>query len=234
MQEFIESQPVASRGVIHKIFAGFPETAQVDYFELPPNSIILRQGYPAVYVFALLEGHTVLTGMQPHGYNYVLSYFNAIHLFGEFEALGKYDTYIATIIAKSKCRLLRFSIDAYNTWLHGNADVVFERASGTVATLVDQLLCERCNLFLDAGGRLIIYLLDYYNQNATSRSDTVRIKAIRSEISDATGYSVRTVNRQISKLCQKGILTSHKRGLYISAEQFELLKSCLPDYLSDY
>lgn len=232
MSEFIDSQPVATRDVLHKIFVGFPERAQVDYYEILPDSIILRQGYPAINIFVLLEGHTVLTGLQPYGYNYVLSYFNAIHFFGEFEAIGKYDTYIATIIAKSNCRLLRFSADVYNAWLRSNTDIILDRTSGIVAMLVDQLLCERSNLFLDAGGRLITYLLDYYNQNVTAKSSTVRIKAIRNEISDATGYSIRTVNRQIAKLCEKGVLTNHKRGLYISKEQYELLKTCLPDYLS--
>lgn len=218
-----EQEPVKS--FFRKMFAKFPSSGQVDLLRVPAGRLVCNQDDRAQYVYVLLEGQAVATGQQPQGYNYVISEFSAVHFFGEFETIGRLDSYIAAIVAKTDCRLIRFSPDVYLNWLKNDPDQAFDHFCDIIGSLLDQLLRERMNLFMDARERLTSFLADYYAENACAEDDVIPVRMTRMDISDSTGYAVRTVNRKVRSLGEQGLICVKNGKILISRAQYQRLKA---------
>lgn len=230
MQDIIAQEQEPLKSFFRKVFSRFPADRQVDLLRVPAGKLICTQDDRAQYVYVLVEGQAVATGQQPQGYNYVISDFTAVHFFGEFETIGRLDNYIAGIVAKTDCRLIRFSPDVYLEWLKRDPEEAFDHFRDIISSLLDQLIRERTNLFMDARERLLSFFMEYYAENAATQDDVVAVRMTRTDISDSTGYSVRTVNRKVRSLSQQGYVRVRNGKIWIERAQYRRMKEELSKY----
>lgn len=102
---------------------------------------------------------------------------------------------------------------------------MFRVMRGAVNSILEQLFSERENLFLDANMRLTNTLLHYYEEHYNANVSRVCIRLTRQELSDTTGYSVRTVARRLEALEEIGLITRENRHCYISNKQYLSLQA---------
>ena len=81
------------------------------------------------------------------------------------------------------------------------------------------------NLFMDARERLTSFLADYYAENACAEDDVIPVRMTRMDISDSTGYAVRTVNRKVRSLGEQGLICVKNGKILISRAQYQRLKA---------
>ncbi len=93
-----------------------------------------------------------------------------------------------------------------------------------MATLVFEKKHEREYMFMNCKERLIKYLVKSYENKHKENQDKLKINKTQAELSDRTGFNVRSVQRNIAALEKEGLISIENGKITISPEQFLRLK----------
>lgn len=212
-------------------FQGFPKDAEISVISIEEKGRILSEGESAENVFVLIKGKARLNIMQRKGFHYILDKGEQTTIFGDLEVINNEKEYYATVTAQSDCQVIAFAKETYLQWINSSPDTMFRIMKGAINTILAQLFSERGNLFLDANVRMTNTLLHYYENHCSENNSKVCIRLTRQEISDTTGYSIRTVARRLEALEERGYISRENRHCYITAKQYKALQNYLKECL---
>lgn len=221
--EYLKTENTPVRGELGKLMAAYPPEAPLFPLRLSAGESLLHEEDPCRLIYLLLAGRVSVVTNQPRVSRYTLSEFGAIEFFGEYEALGGLSRYIAEVRAVTDCRLLALPTEEYLLWMRRDPDLFFVRVRHILEHLLYQTANERNLHFLDAAGQAIQFLIRAYEKGG-GPPGTVRIGATRTEMAETMGNSVRTVNRAVHSLSDRGLVTVKNGKLQLSAAQYASLK----------
>jgi CRP-like cAMP-binding protein len=206
LAEYLPSESDSVRAKLSPMMDSFPCGAPVFPVSLDLGDALIREGDPCKRVYLLLHGRVSVIISRPRFSSYTVTDFRPFEFFGEYELLAGRDRYLAEVRAASPCRFLAFPAQTYFQWVKSDPEFFFGRVRSILGTLLDQTVNERTRHFLDASGRVIQVLLHACDIRREPQED-IRLDVTRAEIAEQTGCSVRTVNRVIRELVQKGFLS---------------------------
>lgn len=186
-----------------------------------PKAIITLAGDSPTYIYFLESGTAQGLKMDDSG--------NCYHYFvirkkegsiGLLEVLSHERAYIATIIAMTPISVLRVEsalvykyimddINLLRCCLHSVSHDLYLRSAN------DGLLYYRSGL-----DRVKLFITDYYLTNSINKN-TIVLQTDYQTIANNIGASLRTVGRSIQQLKELSLVTSYKKKITISFDQYE-------------
>lgn len=163
------------------------------------------------------------------GETYIFTSFSAPEIFGEMEALAEIPKFRASLVAVTECVFIAGSVEAYLSWLKGDANILYERTQKLLKHFMDEARNNRAYLLLDGMERIKLYFVERCGHD---QEDGIWVlKNTRQQISDETGYSVKTVNRVIKKLSQQELLAVIGQRIMITDSQYKKMLESIDDKL---
>ncbi|MBR1822304.1 MAG: Crp/Fnr family transcriptional regulator [Clostridia bacterium] len=187
---------------------------------------LVRDSEEATGVHFLLRGSATAVYSQPGGEEYPFATFWAPTVIGEFEALAERRWYRSSVLCKTECWVARMPSDAYLQWVRADSELLYARTREIIRALTYQARLERSQLFLSAQQRICLYLCDSAGpcDDVSARGGKLyEVRATRRQIGDGTGYSEKTVQRELGKLAREGNLTLRRGRIQMTVEQLSAL-----------
>lgn len=195
----------------------------------PPGSVIISRGDPPEYIYFFEKGTALGTRNYNDGNNYY--YFRITKengCLGLLEVLSHHSRIVATVVASTEVTVLRIS-----------SALIYEYIMSDLSMLRSCLRIVACDLYQRSGNdgilyyqrgidRVRYYLVQYCNLHGNG-DRPVLVRPDYQTIASNIGVSVRTVVRGIRSLKETGEITSEKKKISISREQYEtMLEAILP------
>lgn len=213
--DFLRQGTSSRSDYFRSLFAAFPPGGSVTVVHVPAGKAVLRQDEPCQSVFVLLEG-CARASIHQHNSTHALSDVMDVEFFGEYEVLAGDEIFLADVIAQTDCQFLAISTKDYLRWMRSDSDLLLTRTRRIVTALLQQAARERSSIYLASDDRMIRFLLDYYEQYATDGRDTVTVALTRADIGERTGFSMRTINRAVCSLFDRGLIARRKGKIVLT------------------
>lgn len=219
---------------LEELWEKYSPTSQLNYSALPeeirnrgtvlhynPNEIVMNRGDFPAYIYFIISGVAFGSRNYNDGNNYF--YFTMNHSNGcpgLLEILAHKSKIIATVVAATDLTVLKIDSAIIYEYLMTNIEMLYN-CTFTVAEDLYKSSGNSGLLYYQQGiDRVRYYLVQYYLLNYETSSDPLVVKPDYQTIASNIGISVRTVVRSIQKLKQLGEVSSCKRKITISAQQY--------------
>ena len=153
------------------------------------------------------------------GETYIFTQFSAPEIYGEMEMLAGIPLYRSSLVAATDCVFIVGPATAYVSWIKRDANALYERTQFLAKRVMEEGRSNRAYLLLDGTERIKIYFTDYYT--CSEDEPICVLRNTRQQISDETGYSVKTVSRVIKKLSGQGFLTVEGQRIIMTNKQYK-------------
>ena len=103
---------------------------------------------------------------------------------------------------------------------------LFLRTQKILLDLTRQTRNDRKYLMLECMDRMALYLLEYCEKQYDRKPDDMQevfVRRTREELSNAIGFSEKTINRNTRKLADQDFLSLRSGKIFISKEQYEAM-----------
>ena len=184
---------------------------------------------PMNQINILLSGSVKAIEEYISGDVYIFKEFTKPYIFGEMEAMAGMRFYRASLVADTNCIIVTIPTSIFINYLKSNTDILFRRSQLVINQLIEDEKDNRTYLMLDATNRIKVYFLNQYEYNP--RNEACLIRKTRQEIADATGYSVKTVNRVMKRLQEEGYLKVAGQKILITKDQYNKIKACIDEII---
>lgn len=225
--------PPEKQKYMEKLFCNCTE--QVKYYmtliEIEAERTFIRAGTDCTHIYIILSGK--VTGVEWPSYNrsYPFKDFGAGDFFGEIECFAGLPQYRISIIASTKCRVLAIPAQYYMEWMHIDSDALFMRTHENMRRLITQTAEARRYLFMDGKDRLMVHLIRKFEQKQPAPK-FLELKQTRTQISDEIGFSIKTLNRSITKLEQLNLISTRRGKIVISFEGYIQMKAHIERHIN--
>ncbi len=213
---------------LRTIMAGIPDRVKrrCALVHFQAGTILFYKGDLLEGIFLLCEGTTKVMNIFSKGNVYLVSEMNHITFIGEQAILAGEKKASVTVEAVTDCTMIRIPIDAFLEWI--------DRDHGLTKLLLRRLAIRQYGVSLKHGDRSYqscSYLLEKYlvKRYEKTAEEEVRVAETRQTIADKLGVSLRSVERGISQLKEKELITVRKRKAYINEEQYHRLVEMIED-----
>lgn len=170
---------------------------------------IIEQGYEVQNFYILLKGSIKVYYTTTSGKNHIQNILEDGDIFGELEVL-KSRPCICTIEAIKDSEVIIIPKNAYRTWLEKDFEF---------SLFINELICNKFYLKTKKVSEDILYPLSFRLVNHIlflhEKHDADIIKVSKSLIAEELATSVRSLNRLIMDLSQKGLIDYQKGQLTI-------------------
>ncbi len=225
--------PLYSKKQLNKHFASAPEWI-LDYFsvvKIPPNAFFVNENDPADTVYYVVDGLYKAIDYRIFGVEYVFAEFSKVYAMGGLEALLDFDTYIATLQAISECIAIKIPRSQFNKWLESDIVALRHESKMMGEYLLEQGQLAREYLFLPGPERLSKILIQRYERDAVN--GVLKAALSRQDLSNETGFGIKTVSRSLKYLTDKGLITRNKRYIIVDYEQYLQMKGIIASIVRD-
>lgn len=182
---------------------------------------IIKTGDPCASVWFLMSGVAGVTYELASGIFYSFAKFEVPSLLGEMEAFSGHPVYRATVVCETDCVFVTLPTESFLRWMKESNTALFTLMTYLTKKIAAQTVRDRSFLFSGGEKRLIFQLIQYYENNQKNGVCVLRVQRYR--LADEICASIKTVNRCILKLKEKGMITQKGRTISIAKEQYELL-----------
>ena len=104
--------------------------------------------------------------------------------------------------------------------------MLFLRTQNILLELTRQTRNDRKYLMLECMDRMVLYLLEYCEKQYSEKQDRtmeIFIQRTREELSNAIGFTEKTINRNIRKLAEQDFVSVHSGKISISRKQYDAM-----------
>ncbi len=181
----------------------------------------IAAGEKCTNIFIILSGKAQGIDTQIQGKVYTFKEFGPGNVLGEYECLSGIPEYSITICTVTDCIFWVIPSTVYFRWMKMDGNALFLRAQRLLLELTHQTMENRKHLLLNCDDRLILYFLSQYEKHR--KNGSVTIGKTRDEIANTTGFHVKTINRNIKRLQEKGYISIQAGKICISRQQYEAM-----------
>lgn len=204
---------------IEKLISSMPPGVKVGVETVKGKTIVAKAHEKVGRVLLLCSGSMEVFNEFESGNIIIVEELGLAEFIGEIETLAGLDKFVCTVSAISDCIVLSMSPKDFLRW--------FYHSDSFARELAIRISTRNCRQAKDIGSlkyynssyRIGAYLLQLAAPYIES-GKTAELKITRIELAHRQGASERTVNRLISKLKDKGIVTSLYGKILISQQQY--------------
>lgn len=221
--EYMKLLPTNEQEYMNRLFANCPQEVKnrMCIRNVERGRSFVVAGNPCESIFIILKGRAIGIDMQLPEKVYEFKEFIPGRFLGEFECLSSIPEYSITIRALTNCVLYVIPSRVYLKWMQTDGNALFLRTQKLLHDLTRQTKDDRKYLMLECMDRMALYLLEYYEKQCCTGE--VCIRRTREELSNALGFSAKTINRNAKKLEEHGFLSLCSGKIFISKEQYEAM-----------
>lgn len=198
--------------------------------EMEKGVLFVRENMPIDTIFFLAKGSIKGTDYRVNGISYDFIRFDHITAFGGMEVLLDEKYYKATLETVTQCTMIKIPVGVFKRWMESDILALKKEAKRTVEYMLEESRMNRVYLFSQGAERLIMHFARRYEVNSVNGQLVVR--NTREELADATGLSVKTINRAIKQLEESGMLKREGHTIRILEENYQRLKAATEDKVS--
>ena len=126
----------------------------------------------------------------------------------------------ATVIASKESALLRFPIEDFVYCLKNDYNFLFSVATSLSKKIYFTSYERGKNLYKTGITKVISYIVTYCQIDEIDSKNKIFINRTREMIASEIGVSVKTVNRSVSELADKGVIELIKGKINVSSKQY--------------
>ena len=126
--------------------------------------------------------------------------------------------------------MLVIPVAPYMEWLRSDVEALYLRTRENMRRLISQTADARKYLFIEGRERLMMHLIRKYEQKQPLKKE-LELKESRDQLSEEIGFSVKTLNRNIKKLSETGLIDIRKGKIVISEEGYQQMKRHIGQYI---
>ncbi len=226
--EQIKLLPSNEQEYMNRLFAECPEEIKncMNVQRVEKGRSFVIAGEPCKSIFIILKGRAMGIDVQLPEKIYEFKEFGPGRFLGEFECLSSIPEYGISIRALTDCVLYRIPSRAYLEWMKRDGHALFLRTQKILLDLTRQTRNDRKYLMLECMDRMALYLLEYCEKQYDRKPDDMQevfVRRTREELSNAIGFSEKTINRNTRKLADQDFLSLRSGKIFISKEQYEAM-----------
>lgn len=184
---------------------------------LPKGTEFVREKEAVDSIYVLVEGMVKAADYRVIEVEYDFSWFYPIMVFGAMEYLMDLQSYKASLLTVTPCRLLRLSIGQFTKWMESDFAALRRQAKDMSDYLLGRIELERLFMFSNGDDRVALFLQSFYETQ--SHCGMCAIPLTRDDLAHTTGLSTRTVSRTITSFLEKGLISRNGWKITISDEQ---------------
>lgn len=221
---FLGSIREERRNTIIEYFKTAPDWL-ADFFKieyLPANTVFIREGHPASYVYLIADGIVKATEYRIIGVEFDFIRFDKVYAMGGMEVLMHLPSYRTTLSTVTDCNVVRIPRNKYEQWLFNDLEAMKIESSMTCEYLLEQARLARAYLFLEGVDRLAILLVRKYEKY--SKNGIYYTRSNRRDLANEAGLSIKTTSRCIKQLTDGNLITLYEHSLSVNHEQYHRLK----------
>lgn len=189
------------------------------------GTVFMHEGEPVEKVYILLDGRVTASETRVESYRYDYMTFEPMEVFGAMEFLSDVDSVQTTLITAKKCLFLETAADRFERWMHEDIHALLIQTRKMTKYLLEQGRDTRLNLLLQGSDRICLYFVRQYEKYG--QDGRCIMNRSLEEIANATGLSLRTVNRSLSDMIEADNVRREGRRLIINDRQYERMKKDL-------
>ncbi len=220
----LQSLPEEKKRQVYAHFRTAPDwlLEELTVVQLPADTIFIREGQQAGDIFVVASGTVKAIEYRVFGFQYDFIQFTKVYALGGMEVLMDLELYRTTLKTMESCIALRLSRAAFERWLTGDPQALRYEAKLMGEYLLEQGRLAREYMFLPGPERLAKLLVQRYDSGAAD--GILVLRTSRQELSNETGFGIKTVNRAVKSLADGGYITKLDRSIQITRDQYESLK----------
>lgn len=199
---------------------------------LEKGTIFIREQEEVTMVYILVKGIVKAVDHRVLGIAYDYMRFYPIKVFGTMEILLDRKIYETTLCTVTKCTMLAISLKKFEEWVRSDKHVLLLEIKTMGNYLLEQAKKERIFLFLQGEDRMILLFKRLYEQN--NENDNCALHITRQELSESSGLCVKTINRSVKSMEEKGYITKKGYTIEISGIQYLKMKEYIAEKVSVY
>ncbi len=158
-----------------------------------------------------------------HGKPYYFKDYGPGDFFGEIEYFAGLLNYRISVVTATKCSVLVVPTVYYMEWLRNDVEALYMRTKENMRRLISQTADARKSLFIDGRERLMMHLIRKYEQKQPVKK-VLELKQSRDQLSEEIGFSVKTLNRNIKKLREIGLIDIQRGKIVVTEEGYLRMK----------
>lgn len=236
IQDVIRQELPSSRNELKVFFKNFPEDAEVFIKKISPGEYVIQEGAPCYNIYCILKGKA--TAQYYLGNNsFVAKNFGRLNVMGDIAALGNLKFYSTSIQAITTCKVLEIRASDYWNWLFADHGFLKNQLETAFGILLEEVHKKRVLEENSSEMRLLSYFSVYCRKagfNENGLQDAIIVKKTREQIAEEVGgISVRTVNRKLLSLTEKGLVTIVHGKIQISLVQLQKIEAVIKEVFGD-
>ena len=201
----------------------FLESMQIVHKE--KNEIFIEENKNVDMVYILIDGIVRAIDYRFFGIEYDYMWFYPIKVFGAMEVLLNIEKYKTTLMTVTKCTLFVMPKSMFEKWMRNDISALLMETKSMGRYLLEQARKERVFLFLQGADRVSYLFTQIYEQS--NESGTCILSFTRKELSERSGLSIKTINRAIKTMEEKGDISRIGNKIIVMQSQYLKMK----DYL---
>ena len=178
------------------------------------------------YVYVLVDGEIKVVSEFENGSIYAFASIFPLSFIGELEVLSEEKEYAVTIEAMTECLIIQINAVDFAGWIEADAGVLLQVARG-LAKKMYPTSSEMGNIMFQSSKSKVEYYLAKYCNQKIKDSELLKVEKNRQEIADEIGSSIKTVNRNIKKLKEEGLVSVKKGKIFVSKAQHQRLMEAI-------
>ena len=232
LAEALKSVNAEPNNEFNSLFRHFPEGCEVILKSYNDRDIIFRENDSLVYVGILISGRYSCSWEISGRDDYVHVSKKLPAMLGDQAALAGLSHYTGTFRALGKCKVILVRLLDYWLWMEQDISLYKQSVAKHIRTLLQQCQTRRTTVVEQADIRVIKYLTWYCrmngNMSGTDLSRPLTVRVTRDTMTESIGrISLRTINRILSQLESKQLISIVKGKVCIRPEQYRQLNKIL-------
>ena len=189
---------------------------------LPADTIFIREEMPAFDIYVVASGSVKAIEYRVLGVQYDFIQFTKVYALGGMEVIMDLDRYRTTLKTMEPCIAIRIPREAFAKWLAEDISALKYESKLMGEYLLEQGRLAREYMFLPGPERLAKLLIRKYEKS--SCNGVLTVNSNRQELSNETGFGIKTVNRAVKSLADGGYITKQDRSITVNHNQYLSLK----------
>lgn len=170
-------------------------------------------------IWILISGKVKALEELATGEIYIFQKFSAPEVFGEMETFAGINKFKASVIAETDCTFITIPVFDYIQFMKEHSNYLFKRTQAILKRTLNEGKNNRIYLMLKSIERIKMYFIEHYKIN--EKEKVCILNNTRQQISDETGYSIKTINRGIKKLIEEQYIKVIGQKIYITEKQYQ-------------
>lgn len=231
--DIFQELPPGKRDYMELLFRNCTE--EVKYYmaliDIEPERTFIKAGTECTHIFIVLSGKVTGVEWPMHERAYPFKDFGPGDFFGEIECFAGLPQYRISIVASTRCRVFSIPASCYMDWMRMDVDALFLRTQENVRRLITQTAEARKYLFMDGKDRLMVHLIRKFEQRQPL-PQALELRQTRNQMADEIGFSVKTLNRSITKLEELGMIRLQRGKVVIPLEGYGRMKEHVEHHIN--